>query len=251
MGVKGLSSFLNSKFYTCIKTNNIQEKIPSNSTIIVDGFSLLFFLYQKSNLDWLSGGEYFEFSNFVSNFLKYFEHYKLVIVFDGCLEESKQQMKLKRSMKSVQWIKSIFKTKLNQQVDEHDYYSNDRIFFLPILGLHTFLNVLRRQKNVVLEQSPFEADPYMAKKAFEMDAYVLTNDSDFMIYCTKGMILINELDFNVVEGKNEIWGLIVTQMDVAEQLRIPKAVFNKNFTDFSCFLSLHVYVEMITFMKIC
>jgi hypothetical protein len=224
MGVKGLSSFLNSKYYTCIKTNNLQEKIPSNSTIIVDGFSLLFFLYQKSNLDWLNGGEYFEFSNFILKFLNYFETFKLVVVFDGCLEESKQQMKLKRSVKSVQWIKSIFKTKLDQKVEDFDYYSNDRIFFLPILCFHTFLNVLRKQKNVVVEQSPFEADPYMAKKAFEMNAYVLTNDSDFMIYSTKGMILINELDFKVVEGKNEIWGLIVTQTDVSEQLMISNIV---------------------------
>eukprot|EP01080_Neovahlkampfia_damariscottae_P003520 gene3520-6167_t len=222
MGVKGLTSFIRTKYHSSIKFINIQEKIPEQSTIIIDGYSLLYYLYQQSNLDWFNGGEYDEFSKYVLNFLHFFDKFKLLIIFDGCQEESKRKMKIKRSSKYSQWTKILFKSKLNQKIDDRDHFNHERIFFLPVLSFSIFLNILKKLKNVEIEQSPFEADPYMAKRSYELKGYVLSSDSDFMIYNTKGMIVLDEMELKEVEGKKEIWSILVNQNDVAFHLRVTK-----------------------------
>ena len=224
MGVKGLTSFIRTKYHSSIKFINLQEKISENSTIIVDGNSLLYFLYQESNLDWFNGGEYEKFSKFILNFLNFFEKYKLLIIFDGCQEETKRRMKKKRSTKYSEWTKIIFKSKLNEKIEDRDQFNHEKIFFLPILSLSVFLTCLKKLKNVIIEQSPFEADPYMAKKAYELKAYVLSTDSDFMIYNTKGLIVMNEIELKEIDGKKEIWGIIINQNDVSDHLRVTKNV---------------------------
>lgn len=82
---------------------------------------------------------------------------------------------------------------------------------------------MREFKNVTIIQSPYEADQFIAKMS-QSDKFfgILTNDSDFLIYDTPGMIPLEHLFFK----GNEIILRKFTSEKIAEILGIPKEVVN-------------------------
>lgn len=216
MGIKGLTHYLSNKFYSSIKPINI-SKLKEKSEILIDGYSFLYYLYQNSNLDWLYGGEYQLFNEYISEILDYFQSFQLIFIFDGIQSEEKLKMKKIRSEKKGKFNSIIFSTRLGESIPDRDF-NNEIIFHLPLFSLDILLNQLKNRKNIEIIQSNFEADPYMAKLSKEKNCYVLSNDSDFMIFQCKGLILMNELEFK--KETKELYCIIITNEILSYHLEI-------------------------------
>lgn len=103
MGVLGLSTFLRENRRVLAKTHQLSSRSELQTPIVVDGWSLVFLhcfskkfadcheyrfiydLYQTSNLPWVYGGEYDEFSLIVIKVIKAWISVglRVFIVFDG------------------------------------------------------------------------------------------------------------------------------------------------------------------------
>ena len=93
MGVKGITSFIYksiTKFSETIDLCAEAQKYPDKDAyLFLDGSSLTYYLYRASKLDWIQGGQYFQFELFVNNYLDGFlkNGFKLIAFFDGLVEE--------------------------------------------------------------------------------------------------------------------------------------------------------------------
>ncbi|CAE6514211.1 unnamed protein product [Rhizoctonia solani] len=200
MGVHGLTTFLRDNRRVLSK----QETFPNTDTgtrpLVVDGWSLIFALYNDSGLPWVYGGEYESFATLVKNLVNAwiavgFEPY---FVFDGPVPLSKTPTTLKRYTESgVQNANIFFRTSASAR-STPSFLASTRI--LPPLLLETCLSVLREissssatgndlppQPRVHILMADGEADPYCVTLAGRLgNGLVLGMDSDFAVLNVEG-----------------------------------------------------------------
>ncbi|KAG8691424.1 hypothetical protein FRC11_004058 [Ceratobasidium sp. 423] len=201
MGVHGLTTFLRDNRRALSK----QETFSNTSDIgtrplVIDGWSLIFALYNDSGLPWAYGGEYEKFAALVKNLATAwiavgFEPY---FVFDGPVPLSKTPTTLKRYTESgIQNANIFFRTSASAR-STPSFLASTRI--LPPLLLETCLSVLRDlgSSSVKENESPSgpgvhilmadgEADPYCVSLAGKLgNGLVLGMDSDFAVLNVEG-----------------------------------------------------------------
>ncbi|CAE6504217.1 unnamed protein product [Rhizoctonia solani] len=200
MGVHGLTTFLRDNRRALSK----QETFSNTSGIgtrplVIDGWSLIFALYNDSGLPWAYGGEYERFAALVRNLVNAwiavgFEPY---FVFDGPVPLSKTPTTLKRYTESgIQNANIFFRTSASAR-STPSFLASTRI--LPPLLFETCLSILREfgSPSVNENDSPFrpvhilmadgEADPYCVSLAGKLgNGLVLGMDSDFAVLSVEG-----------------------------------------------------------------
>lgn len=91
MGVKGLTTFAKNRQNHCSEIINLTLLSKADPiSLIIDGSSLLYHLYKESKLDFLNGGDYPQFYEYLYQFFSKWKNIHLVIVFDGCTEPRKE-----------------------------------------------------------------------------------------------------------------------------------------------------------------
>ncbi|CAE6500349.1 unnamed protein product [Rhizoctonia solani] len=201
MGVHGLTTFLRDNRRALSK----QETFSNTSGIgvrplVIDGWSLIYALYNDSGLPWAYGGEYENFATLVKNLVHAwiavgFEPY---FVFDGPIPLSKTPTTLKRYTESgIQNANIFFRTSASAR-STPSFLASTRI--LPPLLLETCLSILRdlgsssatehdssSRPGVHILMADGEADPYCVSLAGKLgDGLVLGMDSDFAVLSVEG-----------------------------------------------------------------
>jgi len=212
------------KKHDVVNLSKIAKEQPVK--LVVDGNSLIYQLYADSGLDWVNGGEYELFAKFLYEFLNAFKQNDILmtIVFDGIEESSKNDTKIDRSNDKIEHNKKISELYPNTQVGDK------KLRITPLLKFISF-DIFSKFSNITLIQSPFEADPYIAKISQEIKAFgVITSDSDFMILDTNGFIPCDSIkiekkedSFEITVAKKEIKSIattlhVPTEQDVEKKL---------------------------------
>jgi 5'-3' exonuclease len=222
MGVSLLSHYI-----TTYRMYNVcnQLKIDPNMNFLVDGHSLIYYLYKRkeNEIDWTLGGEYSQFQQCLIDYISVWRDngVKLCIVFDGCVEPNKLSTSLKRTEKKLRSCELLYS-------GYHPYTS--RSFLLPahtiFIAKYTLLTMFSDTCTVI--QAAYEADPLISKMAQsgEYNA-IISNDSDFMIYQLPkniGYVTLECIQFVQPDDKSknsrDIYLWTITNDNVAQILNI-------------------------------
>ena len=190
MGVSGLLSFINRNVKNCF--SEMEWKTGKNENrgcpLIVDGNAFMYSVYRK-HLNWTFGGEYHEYEKLVKLYLEIFDSigFKLTFVFDGCCSSEKMPTQLNRMIEKKRAIDDVkMRIEQGKSAESHDQ-------LLPPLCYAVLHSVLEKNR-IPMIFSDTEADRIIASIANSMDGYVLSNDSDFLIFpLSKGYIPLNTL----------------------------------------------------------
>ncbi|KAJ8675446.1 hypothetical protein QAD02_011232 [Eretmocerus hayati] len=164
MGIAGLTTFVNEYAEHFLKDYKLY-KCP----LIIDGFSILHRLYTDSGCDYLFGGDYTKFADFVDKFFMILSQCQVVpiVIFDGGWEDEK--------------ICTIY-NRLKENIERsYDPKLLKKHQILPMLA-NQVLRFVARKRGAHLIQTMFEADGHIAAVAKVLNCPVLSSDSDFYIY---------------------------------------------------------------------
>ncbi|KAI5990717.1 hypothetical protein EDC04DRAFT_2989029 [Pisolithus marmoratus] len=188
MGVHGLTTYLRENKRVLGKA----VRFPSASkdavtTIVVDGWSFVFEIYLQSHLPWVYGGEYAEFSQYIEQVVLSWiaVGLKVYFVFDGPTPELKIPTLISR-MNGGNVEKSLifFRTSPASRCTPRFLRETS---ILPPLAYEACVQTLQRlassgKRPLEVHFADEEADPYAVELAGRLGAYVVGNDSDFVIF---------------------------------------------------------------------
>ena len=131
MGIPGLTSYINS-----IGTLWTQIDLK-NTKLIIDGSCLCHYLYYSNGLDCRCGGQYQEYYDAVVSFFDALvsNGVEAYVVFDGAHDPSDKKLE-------------TLKARAKERVETSNALSksaDDRLFLLPLLARHVFLEALRNR----------------------------------------------------------------------------------------------------------
>ncbi|KAJ3502552.1 hypothetical protein NLJ89_g8837 [Agrocybe chaxingu] len=165
------------------KSNN---QVP----IVVDGWSFIYDLYNSHHLPWVYGGEYAEFERLVKTVVESWIRVGLQVyfVFDGACPDLKFPTVISRLAQShIQPAQLFFRTSSVSRSTGR-FLNETRI--LPPLAYSVCIHALEAVRSetgaVDLHFADEEGDPYAVELAARLGAYVLGNDSDFVIFNSAG-----------------------------------------------------------------
>ncbi|KAI0044243.1 PIN domain-like protein [Auriscalpium vulgare] len=188
MGVHGLTTYLR-EHQRALSKPLVLDSSASNASIpiVVDGWSFIYALHAQSQLPWVYGGEYAAFHDLVVKVVRAWIRVGLQphFVFDGPYPSAKCPTIILRVTESV--IKPsllFFRTSPSSRATPSFMRANA---ILPPLCYPTILEALRSlNDSVVVHFADDEGDPYCVELAGRLGGYVVTQDSDFVIYNTDG-----------------------------------------------------------------
>ncbi|KAG1716204.1 hypothetical protein ID866_944 [Astraeus odoratus] len=190
MGVHGLTTYLHENQRVLSKTVHFPILNASNdvvTTIVVDGWSFIYEVYHQSHLPWVYGGEYVEFSRYIEQIILSWiaVGLKVYFVLDGPTPELKTPTLISRlSRSNVEQSLLFFRTSPTSRSTPR-FLRETRI--LPPLAYKTCVQTLQRlassgRRPLEVHFADEEADPYAVELAGRLGAYVVGNDSDFVIF---------------------------------------------------------------------
>lgn len=188
MGVHGLTTYLRENKRVLGKT--IQFPCISEdavTTIVVDGWSFIFEIYLQSHLPWVYGGEYAEFSQYVEQVVLSWiaVGLKVYFAFDGPHPELKIPTLISRMNRgNVGQSLIFFRTSPASRCTPRFLRETS---ILPPLAYEVCVQTLQRlarsgKRPLEVHFADEEADPYAVELAGRLGAYVVGNDSDFVIF---------------------------------------------------------------------
>ncbi|XP_045215530.2 protein asteroid homolog 1-like [Mercenaria mercenaria] len=188
MGVRFLTSYIseNDDKYLC-------DYDLQNTKLIIDGSSLIFFLYEHYKIPHQFGGDYDIFARRCKEFFNILTQCNVtpVVVFDGA--DDPNNMKL-----------TTLEGRMYRQINKLS--SEEEEFFLPHLSFVTYRQVLV-ELDIAHVASLYEADKEIAVLANKLGCPVLSNDSDFYVFrLTRGYIPLNYIG-ELVPKRNATSGI--------------------------------------------
>ncbi|XP_063420828.1 protein asteroid homolog 1-like [Mytilus trossulus] len=177
MGVQGLTTIVNKNAATLL-----QDTIIAKTKLVIDGDSLVYFLYQNSDLNLTHGGDYDDYADIIKAFFSDLRSNQIspYIVLDGGYETDrrKHETHVRRARERICKSREI---------------NSSETSFAPMLSRLTFLEVIGTMK-IPFVVCDFEADHDIATLANAFKCPVLSNDSDFFVYdLIKGYIPLDTL----------------------------------------------------------
>ncbi|KAG6920166.1 hypothetical protein DXG01_004933 [Tephrocybe rancida] len=193
MGVHGLTTYLRENQRLLSTTLNLPSKSSSDPIpIVVDGWSFIYDLHRNSNLPWVYGGEYSQFSDLVAVVVNAWIKVglKIYFVFDGPTPEIKFSTLVSRLGQShVQPSLLFFRTSPTSRGAARFLNETRIIPPLAYTACVTALKTLRKSTDAVeLHFADEEGDPYAVELAGRIGGYVVGNDSDFVVLNTEGYL---------------------------------------------------------------
>eukprot|EP00698_Gefionella_okellyi_P000976 TRINITY_DN10854_c0_g1_i4.p1 TRINITY_DN10854_c0_g1~~TRINITY_DN10854_c0_g1_i4.p1 ORF type:complete len:384 (+),score=81.02 TRINITY_DN10854_c0_g1_i4:163-1314(+) len=179
MGVRGLAGYVAGHRELASKVDLVAPNATtdSNRILVIDGSGLQFFLYERSQLEWFSGGMYSLFARVCAEFLQRLldADYRIVVFFDGMQEDIKRQTSAARFRGLVQRVTDTMAALRANTAPSKD------LFLKPTLCKRTLMHMLR-VKNIETITSVGEADTEMATYCALHNAFaVMAQDSDFIV----------------------------------------------------------------------
>ncbi|KAF4620667.1 hypothetical protein D9613_000817 [Agrocybe pediades] len=198
MGVHGLTTYLREKqrilSTTTVASSSSTKPIP----IVVDGWSFIYDLYQHSNLPWVYGGEYAEFVELVKFAVKSWVKVGLQVnfVFDGARPNIKFATTVSRLNQSLILPAQLFFRTSKASRSTGRFLNENRI--IPPLLYSTCVQTLQSLKaeytDLDIHFADEEGDPFSVELAGRLGAFVVGNDSDFVILNSDGYMGYIPLD---------------------------------------------------------
>ncbi|KAF8806511.1 PIN domain-like protein [Phlegmacium glaucopus] len=194
MGVYGLATYLREKqrFLSTTIVLSSQSSPKQSIPIVVDGWSFIYDLYNNSNIPWVYGGEYSEFTNLVKTVVQAWikAGVQVYFVFDGACPDLKFPTVISRlSQSHIQPAQLFFRTSTASRSTGR-FLSETRI--LPPLAYSACIHALETLRSVTnnleLHFADEEGDPYAVELAGRIGGYVVGNDSDFVILNADGYL---------------------------------------------------------------
>ncbi|KAF8070780.1 hypothetical protein FPV67DRAFT_1413781 [Lyophyllum atratum] len=194
MGVHGLTTYLreNQRVLSTTFTLPAKQQDAKPIPIVIDGWSFIYDLHRNSNLPWVYGGEYDQFSKLIAVVVQAWIKVglKLFFIFDGAAPELKFATMVSRLGQShVQPSLLFFRTSPTSRSTAR-FLSETRI--IPPLAYATCIHTLKAiQKDTDALEVHFadeEGDPYAVELAGRIGGYVAGNDSDFVVLNTEGYL---------------------------------------------------------------
>ncbi|KAJ8508870.1 hypothetical protein ONZ45_g8886 [Pleurotus djamor] len=183
MGVQGLGKYLRDNHRSLAETL-VAQKDAAPISIVVDGWSFIYALYFDSHLPWVYGGEYVDFSRHVRSVVEAWIRVSLKVyfVFDGPYPSLKfLTAKLRMEESIIKPSLLFFRTSAASRVQPR---------IIPPLIYANTIQALKElegsSENLQIHFADEEGDPYAVELAGRLGAYVVGNDSDFMILNSEG-----------------------------------------------------------------
>ncbi|THU85042.1 PIN domain-like protein [Dendrothele bispora CBS 962.96] len=195
MGVNGLTTFLRENRRALAQTIALpsEDRNPNGIYLVVDGWSFIYELHTKSTLPWVYGGEYRDFGHLVTLVVQAWIRlgFKLTFVFDGPIPPIKFSTLISRSTRShIEPSLLFFRTSPVSRSTPR-FLNESRI--IPPLCYTTTIHALR-SLGIDLHFADEEGDPYAVELAGRLGAYVVGNDSDFVVLNSEGYMGFVPLD---------------------------------------------------------
>ncbi|KAF8583831.1 hypothetical protein K439DRAFT_1390128, partial [Ramaria rubella] len=208
MGVRGLTSYLreNRQKLSYTLEFKTKESIPNGINgaagdvgvieAVVDGWSLIYMVYTYSGVPWVYGGEYAALAQHVDNVLSAWKRTGInpILVFDGPTPSIKYPTLITRLQDNyVKQANIFFRTSAAARSTPRSL-AETRI--APPLGFTAILSTLLSRGDIEIEFAEGEADSHIVALAGKRGAYVIGNDSDFIVLHSegyKGYIPVDEM----------------------------------------------------------
>lgn len=214
MGIHGLSYFIKS-FPSLVE--NVEWKLDASTMtdhFIIDGNAFVYHIAFENRTNWTHGGQYATIAKVIRNTVDTFRKagIRLTFLFDGSLPEDKTDTRIKRNKSYIERSVSTFwnlkqintsNKNIEQRHNGIQYYGD--LYLIPPLTLEVVIQTLRELK-VEVEICQGEADGKVVALANEMNAYVISQDSDMHIYpqVGKGYISFELLNLPDSEGDQKL-----------------------------------------------
>ncbi|KAG1860786.1 hypothetical protein F4604DRAFT_2035089 [Suillus subluteus] len=185
MGVHGLTTYLRENQRILAKATEFPSRSTDVTSIVVDGWSFIYELYEESKLPWVYGGEYKAFSACVEGVVKAWMAVGLRVyfVFDGSAPELKIPTLISRLNHSIVERSLLFFRTSETSRSTPRFLHETRM--IPPLAYHACLHALREVASsadaLEVHFADEEGDPYAVELAGRLGAFVVGNDSDFVI----------------------------------------------------------------------
>ncbi|KAK2463159.1 hypothetical protein APHAL10511_004814 [Amanita phalloides] len=198
MGVHGLTTFLQENKHSLSKTFQSTQSAPT--PVVVDGWSFIYKLYQDSNLPWVYGGEYAEFSDLVARTVQAWIDigFEVYFVFDGpCPEIKFPTIATRRTQTQIHHSLLFFRTSASSRSTGR--FLNETRIIPPLVSATCIQSLQSKARVSTALQVHFadeEGDPFAVELAGRIGGYVIGNDSDFVILnseCYKGYVPLDEM----------------------------------------------------------
>ncbi|OWF34778.1 protein asteroid homolog 1-like [Mizuhopecten yessoensis] len=187
MGIPGLTTFIDNNLH-------LLERFELHDTkLIIDGNNLYHLLFYDHRVDYIHGGDYDKFANHTSRFFLMLKECNIqpYVIFDGGydIDEKKLKTALERSRQRCHLAGFI------------SHGGKGKI--MPILAYEAFRRTLL-DLEVPHCVCDFEADDQIAVLANELNAPVLSYDSDFYVFDLKaGYIPFDGVNFIAAESEDK------------------------------------------------
>ncbi|KAG1794319.1 uncharacterized protein HD556DRAFT_1369428 [Suillus plorans] len=185
MGVHGLTTYLRENQRILAKAIEFPSSSTDVTSIVVDGWSFIYKLYEESKLPWVYGGEYKAFSACVEGVVKAWMAVGLRVyfVFDGSAPELKIPTLISRLNHSIVERSLLFFRTSEISRSTPRFLHETRM--IPPLAYHACLHALHEVASsadaLQVHFADEEGDPYAVELAGRLGAFVVGNDSDFVI----------------------------------------------------------------------
>ncbi|KAG2366740.1 hypothetical protein BDR07DRAFT_445847 [Suillus spraguei] len=190
MGVHGLTTYLRENQRILAKAIQFPSSSTDVTSIVVDGWSFIYELYEESKLPWVYGGEYKAFSSCVEGVVKAWMAVGLRVyfVFDaifwkGSAPELKIPTLISRLNHSIIERSLLFFRTSETSRSTPRFLHETRM--IPPLAyyacLHALYEIASSEDTLQVHLADEEGDPYAVELAGRLGAFVVGNDSDFVI----------------------------------------------------------------------
>ncbi|GLB37777.1 putative PIN domain-like protein [Lyophyllum shimeji] len=192
MGVHGLTTYLRENYRAISTTLTLPAKSQDPIPIVVDGWSFIYDLHRNSNLPWVYGGEYDQYSQLAAAVVRAWLNVglKIYFVFDGALPELKFSTQVYRLGQSfVQPSLLFFRTSPTSRGTAR--FLNETRIIPPLVYtacIHALKTVKKTTDALEIHFADEEGDPYAVELAGRVGGYVAGNDSDFVVLNTEGYL---------------------------------------------------------------
>ncbi|KAH7921099.1 PIN domain-like protein [Leucogyrophana mollusca] len=185
MGVHGLTTYLRENKRVLAKTLEFSAQTKDPTTVVVDGWSFIYELYEQSRLPWVYGGEYRAFSESVESVVRAWIAVGLHVyfVFDGAVPGIKiPTLVSRRNRENVERSLLFFRTSTSSRSTPR--FLHETRLIPPLVQaacFHALEKVSASTKSLQVHFADEEGDPYAVELAGRLGGYVIGNDSDFVI----------------------------------------------------------------------
>lgn len=202
MGVRGLQTFIENNCPEAYKFVSIKQlaenhkaKFNVEPVLVIDGLNWLCHMCGEAELEWMFGGQWLQFAQFIEICIAKFKSIgvKILFIFDGTICESKRKTWVQRRVSTYEGKLCIFENIKESFCEPYDSF-----------GLPTMMDILCcfmvKELGADAFQSNTEADFVIAKYAAEHEEVfaILSQDTDFIIFNTKTYLSMLHFDLDTL-----------------------------------------------------